>query len=416
MLKMMSLMSMLLAGVMLLSGCVMTVQAPGPEGPVINNPSVETPNTKIVNENSGFNVFDSTLIEFIDEKKGTENYMISPMSFKYALGLAVLGAEGETKDELLKAMGYTSFDDLATLDNRMKLTLENFERVNEMNKSFSEGEEEVDEITFEIANSIWDLKGLIKDEYKNEVQEKLSAEARNVKFEDAITEINSWINNKTRGLIPNALNNLNPDDKGVLVNTLYLKSTWFEKFNLSDEKLKFKDIDGKKVEKDSMYRQDKFRYYKDKDVELIVVPMDGGIEVVYVVGDKSNIEEKIDKAEYKEVIFEVPMMDFETSLENQELIEYLGKKGVKTAFGATANFDKMAEDFYISDILQKTKIKTDEEGLEAAAVTIMLMKVTSALPEIEIPIKFTIDEPFSFYIYSEQDEVKDLMFYGQYVR
>ena len=420
MLKMMSFMSILLAGVMLLSGCVMTVQAPGSEqpispNPIVEEPKIEEPKVEIVSDNSGFNEFDSTLIKFIDDKKGQENYMISPMSFKYALGLAVLGSDGETKEELLKAMGYTSFDDLAALDKRMKATLDNFNMVNESNKRHAYGDEKIDEITFEIANSVWDLYGLIKEDYKKEVKEKLNAEAKSVEFKNAVSEINTWVEEKTRGLIPNALNNLNPDIKGVLVNTLYLKSNWLEQFDLSSKPLKFTDIDGNKVDKESMYRQDKYKYYKDKDVELVIVPLSGGIEVVYVVGDKSNIEEKINKAEYKEVLLEVPMMEFETSLEKGELVDYLSVMGVEKAFRGDANFDKMSEDFFISDILQKTKIKTDEEGLEAAAVTIITMKNTAFI-EPPKPINFTIDEPFSFYIYSEQEEVKDLMFYGQYVK
>lgn len=413
-------MSILLAGVMLLSGCVMTVQAPGSEqpispNPIVEEPKVEEPKVEIVSDNSGFNEFDSTLIKFIDDKKGQENYMISPMSFKYALGLAVLGSDGETKEELLKAMGYTSFDDLAALDKRMKATLDNFNMVNESNKRHAYGDEKIDEITFEIANSVWDLYGLIKEDYKKEVKEKLNAEAKSVEFKNAVSEINTWVEEKTRGLIPNALNNLNPDIKGVLVNTLYLKSNWLEQFDLSSKPLKFTDIDGNKVDKESMYRQDKYKYYKDKDVELVIVPLSGGIEVVYVVGDKSNIEEKINKAEYKEVLLEVPMMEFETSLEKGELVDYLSVMGVEKAFRGDANFDKMSEDFFISDILQKTKIKTDEEGLEAAAVTIITMKNTAFI-EPPKPINFIIDEPFSFYIYSEQEEVKDLMFYGQYVK
>lgn len=420
MLKMMSFMSILLAGVMLLSGCVMTVQAPGSEqpispNPIVEEPKVEEPKVEIVSDNSGFNEFDSTLIKFIDDKKGQENYMISPMSFKYALGLAVLGSDGETKEELLKAMGYTSFDDLAALDKRMKATLDNFNMVNESNKRHAYGDEKIDEITFEIANSVWDLYGLIKEDYKKEVKEKLNAEAKSVEFKNAVSEINAWVEEKTRGLIPNALNNLNPDIKGVLVNTLYLKSNWLEQFDLSSKPLKFTDIDGNKVDKESMYRQDKYKYYKDKDVELVIVPLSGGIEVVYVVGDKSNIEEKINKAEYKEVLLEVPMMEFETSLEKGELVDYLSVMGVEKAFRGDADFDKMADDFFISDILQKTKIKTDEEGLEAAAVTIITMKA-NAFIEPEKPIEFTIDEPFSFYIYSEQEGIKDLMFYGQYVK
>ena len=43
MLKMISLVSILLVGVMLFSGCVMDVQAPGPDNPVVDVPVVDNP-------------------------------------------------------------------------------------------------------------------------------------------------------------------------------------------------------------------------------------------------------------------------------------------------------------------------------------------------------------------------------------
>ena len=66
MLKMMSLVSILLVGVMLFSGCVMDVQAPGPDNPVVDVPVVDNPIVdkpliveEIKNEKSGFNDYSS---------------------------------------------------------------------------------------------------------------------------------------------------------------------------------------------------------------------------------------------------------------------------------------------------------------------------------------------------------------------
>ena len=49
---------------------------------------------------------------------------------------------------------------------------------------------------------------------------------------------------------------------------------------------------------------------------------------------------------------------------------FLKSRGAGTAFSNGADFSIMCSDYplYISDIIQKTKIKIDEEGLEAAAV------------------------------------------------
>ena len=127
--------------------------------------------------------------------------------------------------------------------------------------------------------------------------------------------------------------------------------------------------------------------------------------------------ERINKAEKKKEIYvEVPKIEMETTFDKKELVNYLQANGVKEAFLETADFDKMSEDMSIGDIIQKTKIKTDEKGLEAAAATAIIMKDNAMFIEQEEPIKFICDKPFSFYIYSETNGEKELFFYGNYVK
>ncbi|MBO4797769.1 MAG: hypothetical protein J5494_03210, partial [Candidatus Methanomethylophilaceae archaeon] len=70
-----------------------------------------------------------------------------------------------------------------------------------------------------------------------------------------------------------------------------------------------------------------------------------------------------------------------------------------------ANLGKMidlsAADFnlYVADILQKTKIKLDETGVEAAAVTAILVNKTTSVANPEPVIQFTADRPFHFLIH-----------------
>ena len=70
---------------------------------------------------------------------------------------------------------------------------------------------------------------------------------------------------------------------------------------------------------------------------------------------------------------------------------------------------------YVDDIIQKTKIKLDEDGVEAAAVTAIMEKVTAMPIEPEQPFVFTADKPFSFYIYTTCNDVTALMFSGEIV-
>ena len=68
---------------------------------------------------------------------------------------------------------------------------------------------------------------------------------------------------------------------------------------------------------------------------------------------------------------------------------------------------------FISDIIQKTKIKVDEEGIEAAAATAIMMTEGAFLEQPEVK-EFTADEPFKFMILTASEE-PELLFYGQIV-
>lgn len=404
-----------------LVGCSTPIEKPiepvEPISPVVSdNPIPEILSYK----NVGFNEFDSSMISFIDEKKENENYMISPLSFKYALGLSILGANGETESQLYKAVGYDNFEEFEKLSNRMDILNKNF---NEYNDSllkqnwYSKEEIEDMKIDFSIANSVWDVWGDMKDSYIKMAKEKLNADAFKTSSANASSDVNNWVNDKTHGLIPTILEDTPIDLAAILVNTVYLKSSWFSEFVESMNPINFTDVNGNIVKKEAINNTGNFDYYKDEDTELVIVQLNGGVNIAYVLGSTENILEKIENSKSdKEVRVEVPKMDIETSLDKKELVDYLIDRGAELPFLPNADFSKLSDDVYIGDIIQKTKIKTDEKGLEAAAATAVLIVKNTAFIEKEEPIEFVADKPFSFYVYTDINEVKDLMFYGEYVK
>nr|GEX06094.1 hypothetical protein [Tanacetum cinerariifolium] len=60
--------------------------------------------------------------------------------------------------------------------------------------------------------------------------------------------INSWVKEKTNGLIPNIIGGLTPDDVIIIANALYFKGTWSKPFSSKNTKKKdFHLINGEKV-------------------------------------------------------------------------------------------------------------------------------------------------------------------------
>ena len=71
----------------------------------------------------------------------------------------------------------------------------------------------------------------------------------------------------------------------------------------------------------------------------------------------------------------------------------------------------------MSDIIQKAKVKTDEKGLEAAAVTVIAMVEGCALEEERpVPKEFVADRPFTFYVMNGSFDAPELLFYGQVMK
>ena len=67
--------------------------------------------TVTLSDNTGFSDFDSQLIKFMSESGFKDSdFMVSPLSFRYALALATAGAHRKTQEQLLKAAGFETME------------------------------------------------------------------------------------------------------------------------------------------------------------------------------------------------------------------------------------------------------------------------------------------------------------------
>ena len=395
-----------------------------PEEPVPAVPLSAVINAKAL----GFSAFDNQLVEYLKQAgRADENFTVSPLSFKAALTMAALGAEGETQAQLLEALGFKNLDELRAWYATVLAGVDGFKEYFEaMEKeaaeyaSFFPGASEGQKITsaYWVVNSVWsnqDLPGEFRQSFLNDIAKTCYAEAYSAKAAELADAVNAWVNEKTNGLIPSILNDAS-ETSAVLVNALYLKTGWDGGFyKLGDRD--FTTRSGEKVQKPFMEQTSHMAYYKDDQTQLVSVPLQGGMSMVFVLGEDTGLAEKLANAEYKLVDVTVPMFDVETSLDQKELVNYLKLMGCDRMFtDGAAEFDPLYTDsLYVEDIVQKAKVHIDEEGLEAAAVTAIIMVAESAEPgEPETPEIFLADQPFSFYIL-KNGESPELLFWGQIV-
>ncbi len=371
--------------------------------------------------------FDGDLLGFISENT-SGNYMVSPVSFRYALGLLLGGAVGETKSELLAALGVkdeAEWTEIAAAFNGfmqkfaddLKKDVETFNDWKEKGWT-ADGEKEPFR-ALRTANSVWKRLNItedFKDSYKDYAEKYYAAEYRTFTPDNAVELINEWAKTKTEGMIPEFL------PKGydttnlavVLMNALYFKDNWITAFSKGETKDGvFTTFDKKSVTKSFMTSVSRYDYFEDKNTQIVVLPMEGGVSMAFVLGERDGLTEKISKASPAKVSVTIPKIDLETSFENKELVTFLQDRGVRKLFSGEADLSGMIDwSISVTDIIQKTKIKLDEDGVEAAAVTMIATK-DGAMIDSNDPRSFVADRPFSFYVYTEVNGITEVMFAGE---
>lgn len=392
------------------------------ESPVPNDPG---------KEDTAMASFDQDFLSFVHAQNEKENYIVSPLSFRAALILAVEGADASTRAQLLSAMGFASDEEMTQWYAAVRESVDFFDGWVSRQEQIAEEEAqyyppgeapEVPVHAYRVLNSVWnntDRFGEFLPEYIRSVAERYGATADSVSADQITDAINHWCDEPTAGLIPNISDDLS-ECAAALVNAVYLKSSWVDEFSeYMTEPEAFTDIDGNVTRRDMMKAKGRYRYYEGKGTKLVSISLNGGLTFVAVLGDDSNWLADYDAAEYTDVDLWLPKLDTESAFGREALVQYLINRGAVDAFDANfADFSRMADyPWCISDILQKAKIKTDEEGLEAAAVTMVMMAEGAAL-ELEEPQyrEFHANEPFRYYIVTTTTQTPLVVFAGQEVR
>lgn len=339
-----------------------------------------------------------------------ENYMISPLSIKMALALAANGAEGETKQEILSAVGIT---DLDVYNNDAKSMIDKYSQT--------------DLLKLDISNSIWinidNTPQSFSKDYSDKTEKYLYAESGTVTNKNALDKINGWVDEKTNGKISEIISEQNKDFDAMLVNAVYFKGRWEKEFSkAATEKDVFTDRNGKESHMDFMNKTADLKYADANGIQIIELPYltdeksgDMDVSMYLMMSDEEfNPIAVLDAAELSKqyVALSVPKFKIEYDI---GLVEILRGIGIRKAFGGSAEFEKMFDsgNMYISDALHKTYIQVDEEGTEAAAVTAFSMKATSARPTPKPePIVVKFNKPFTFVV--KDNTNGEILFMGEY--
>jgi serine protease inhibitor len=358
------------------------------------------------NENSsiiaGNNKLSYDVMKKIIEDREKENVLISPLSLSTILALTENGALGETKEEMLKLMG---------LDNM------NDEEINKEYNNLIQYYNNSSEDSIKIANSMWLRYGAdCKEGFINTASSYYGADINELDFtkEKAVDVINDWTYKNTNGKIKKALERIDEDTFMVLINSLYFKDNWSEQFNERATKPeKFTLSDEKEIKVPMMKDEREVPYLADENFTAIKLYYDNTDTSMYILlpiknididtfiqsMDSDKMEKHIEKFKYTDANIQIPKFQFEYE---KELVDILKSLGMKAAFnGAEADFTNINSEMYIDLIKQKCFIAVDENGTEAAAITVEADKTSDVMEEVK-PIDFIVNRPFMFIIRDEK--------------
>ena len=344
------------------------------------------------------NQFAFTLFNKAGNLETKENLCVSPFSVSMALSMTLNGANGSTKTGMINTLGFGS---------------QTTSTINDFNKLLSEQLQSIDDqVTFNIANSIWYRNTFsVIPAFISTNQNYYKAEVSSLDFSSpsAVKAINDWVSAKTNNAIPTIIDRIQSDNVMYLINALYFKGSWRNKFDASKTTDQNFFKEDQTVVQCKMMTQDitfpcsgnetfsavELPYGQGNFVMTILLPRDGKTTADVLATFNANMWQTVTD-ELRPVSLKMSMPRFKMSYETS-LNGILSSMGMADAFNSSvANFTGInaGGGLFISDVKHKTMVDVNEEGTVAAAVTSVSMTLTA----IHVPAVITVNKPFIFVI------------------
>lgn len=328
-----------------------------------------------------------------------ENTLLSPLSVTLALSMTANGAAGDTREEFETLLGA----DVDALNENAASLLADYLALEGSTQSA-------------IANSLWVDEMLTANDlflercaafYEAGVyQADLGAErTRNA--------VNDWIDQVTRGMIPQMLQKpLAEDTALLLVNALWLKTAWAEEFDPNDTDTNpFTAADGTVTDTDFLSNgvrtEGYFRTetaagvvlpYDDGRLAFMAVLPDGGLDGWLEELDGETFSHLLDSAKDTLVYLRMPKFEAEWG---GSLSDALKDLGLESAFDpGQADFSALGSveggaPLFVGSVDHRAKIQVNEKGTEAAAATVVAVPAGAEAEPMD-PVELCLDRPFCY--------------------
>ena len=327
---------------------------------------------------------------------GQGNRVCSPLNVYMALAMLAEITDGDTRQEILAALGSDDLEDLRT-------------RAKAVWRSVYRQDGAVNSV---LANSLWLNEGssfrqetvdLLADNYYASVYRgEMGSDGLNQALQD-------WLDGQTGGLLKNATKSarFSPDTVLALASTVYFQSKWKEEFSKSKTQEDiFHGLSGD-TSVDFLRSDGAGQYYWGEDFAAYGKRLESGGTMWFFLPDEGVTPEDLlageavftlaadsDRWENQtRLIVHVSIPKFDI-FQQQTLTDALETMGISKVFDlGQADFSPISDnDLYLSQADHAARLIIDEEGVTAAAYTLMEAAGAARPPEEEVD--FRLDRPF----------------------
>ena len=375
----------------------------------------QTTPTHISQLASASNRFGFNLFAQINNELSQENIVISPSSIAIALAMTGNGTEGKTREELTTALKLQELDYRAINRSYQKL-IETLKTADP-------------DVKLAIANSLWVNREItLKDRFVDRAKEFYQARVSSLDFANFKTKstIDSWVAKNTANKITEVVDSVSSQDALYLINAIYFKGIWTNKFDANATIEKPFYTNGNSQPQPMMSQTGDYRYYQSNGFQAVRLPYGEKEELgmyIFLPSEASSLAEfnqQLNIDNWQEWIGQmrsqkgnITIPRFELEYET-DLVKSLSQLGINQIFNSSqADFSAMTDTpVAIDRVKHKTFIEVNEEGTEAAAVTSIGIRITSAQPQ-DPPFAMNVNRPFFFAI--RDDITETILFMGNVV-
>jgi serine protease inhibitor len=370
---------------------------------------------QLVNANNrfGFNLFTQLQLQ---QKSQPQNIFISPQSIAIALAMTRNGTAGKTQAEITRTLGLEQFD-TATVDSSYEQLIKTLTTTD-------------NSVELAIANSLWINQDIsLKAPFIKTSQDFYQGKVTNLDFANpsAKNTINQWVASNTAHQIPAIVNSISPEDALYLINAIYFKGSWTNKFDPDATTKQPFYLKSKATKPVAMMSQTgDYRYYENEQFQAIRLPYGKQGELgMYIFLPQTNsslgqFNQQLNLTNWQAWLSQMrsqpgniflPKFKLEYAKELKDVFSSLGMQEVFNS--AQADFSAMTDSAVaINTVKHKAVIEVNEEGTKAAGVTSTGIRITSAIPQKQ-PFEMNINRPFFFGI--RDDRTGTILFMGNVV-